>query len=612
MRISSHPNPLLERPNWRNLNGPWRFAHDDAGAWKKPAQAVFDREITVPFAPESAKSGIGDTGFHPVVWYARTVTLKPEERKGRLLLHFGAVDYHAKVWANGQFVAEHRGGHTPFTADVTEAAEGAEALEIVVRAEDDPKNLGQARGKQDWEEEPHVIWYPRTTGIWQTVWLEPVPQTRIESLRWTSDVQSWTVGLEVRLNGPLRPEMSVRVRLWRGEEELVRDAFGVKGERITRTLHLPDPGIDDKRAELLWSPAHPHLIEAEVELLDGDTGVDTVSSYTAMRSIGTEGGRFTLNGHPYYLRMALDQGYWPESLMTAPDDAALRRDVELAKMLGFNGVRKHQKIEDPRWLYWCDVLGLLVWEEMPSAYSFHPDLVGDFVNEWREAILRDRSHPCIMAWVPFNESWGVPDLMTNPTHRHYAQALYHLTKTLDPTRLSITNDGWEFVGGDWVGIHDYTHKPEKLMERYATPGAVKATVENPRGRALRVQGIELQGEPVVLSEFGGMAFSAQPGGNWGYSRAQDSAAFLEWYEAMMEEVHELKGLAGFCYTQLTDTFQEQNGLLDERRKPKADLARLRQATKGERSPGELELNPDNPMGYSRHWKEKPSKEDYAE
>ena len=336
MKVSSHPDPMLERPKWRSLNGPWRFAYDDAGVWKKPAQARFDREITVPFAPESAKSGIGDTGYHPVVWYSRTVKLELEEQQNRLLLHFGAVDYQAKVWANGYLVAEHRGGHTPFTADVTEALDG-DTLEIVVRAEDDPRNLGQARGKQDWEEQPHVIWYPRTTGIWQTVWLEAVPETRIDTLRWTSDLSAWAVGLEVKLDGPLKAEMSVRVRLWKDDEELACDTFAVKGRRVSRRFNLDDPGIDDKRAELLWSPGHPHLIEASVELLGGDEVLDAVHSYTAMRSIGTDGQRFSLNGHPYYLRMALDQGYWPDSLMTAPDDAALRRDVELAKMLGFNG-----------------------------------------------------------------------------------------------------------------------------------------------------------------------------------------------------------------------------------------------------------------------------------
>jgi hypothetical protein len=405
----------------------------------------------------------------------------------------------------------------------------------------------------------------------------------------------------------MREGLYLRVRLYDNERVLADDRYAVLRRETARRIAIVDPGNDDFLSHTLWSPSHPHLIEATIELYAGDRVIDRVESYTAMRDISISGNRFLLNGRPLYLRMVLDQGYWPESLMTPPDPDALRRDVELIKRMGFNGVRKHQKLEDPRWLYWCDRLGLLVWEEMPSAYRFHPDYVGDFVSEWREAIERDYSHPCIIAWVPFNESWGAPDLNTNQTHRHYVQTLYHLTKTLDPTRLAIGNDGWEFVVGDWVGIHDYTHKPEKLLERYGTPQAVTLTVEQPWGRALRVQGFELGGQPVVLSEFGGMAFSPEaPRGfktSWGYSRAQDSEAFLTWYEGMMQQVHLLRGIAGFCYTQLTDTFQEKNGLLDEHRNPKADLARLRRATKGERKPTEEELEPDHPMGYSRHWKE---------
>lgn len=209
MSVTAHPNPLLERAHWRDLNGPWRFAYDDEARWHRPAEVQFDREILVPYAPESTKSGIGEGGYHPVVWYGQRVQLEPREREGRLLLHFGAVDYQAKVWANGVQVAEHKGGHTPFCADVTEAVAGHDTLEIVVRAEDDPHDLAKPRGKQDWEPEPHVIWYPRTTGIWQTVWLEPVPPTWIENLRWTPEVEAWAVGLEVKLAGPLRPNLRV-------------------------------------------------------------------------------------------------------------------------------------------------------------------------------------------------------------------------------------------------------------------------------------------------------------------------------------------------------------------------------------------------------------------
>ncbi|HWG85936.1 MAG TPA: glycoside hydrolase family 2 TIM barrel-domain containing protein, partial [Deinococcales bacterium] len=427
---SSHPNPLLEREAWRSLDGRWDFAFDDASRYESPSQVDFNREIVVPYPPESPASGIGDEGFHSVVWYRRRVNLEPHERQGRLLVHFGAIDYEAEVWANGQRVARHRGGHTPFHADVTDAVRGQDALEIVVRAADAPDDLAKPRGKQDWLEEPHAIWYPRTTGIWQPVWLEPVPETRIARLAWTPHMERWEIGIEAHFEGPVTEGLSLRVRLAADEDEIADDRYSVTRRELSRRVALPDPGIDDYRNELLWSPFHPRLIAAEVELLDGDRVVDRVRSYTAMRSVGLSKGRFMLNGRPFFLRLVLDQGYWPESLLAATDEQ-LRADVELTKRLGFNGARKHQKVENPRWLYWCDVLGLLVWEEMPSCYRFTPRAVTRLLEEWTAVIERDASHPCIVAWVPLNESWGVPDLPSNPAHREYVRALYHLTRTLD-------------------------------------------------------------------------------------------------------------------------------------------------------------------------------------
>jgi hypothetical protein len=315
-----------------------------------------------------------------------------------------------------------------------------------------------------------------------------------------------------------------------------------------------------------------------------------------------------LNGRPYFLRMVLDQGYWRDSLMTATDEQ-LRADVELTKQLGFNGARKHQKIENPRWLYWCDVLGLLVWEEMPSPYRFTPTAVERVTKEWTEAIERDRSHPCIVAWVPFNESWGVPDLPSNPAHRDYVRALYYLTKTLDPTRPVIGNDGWEFVATDIVGIHDYEHSPEKIIARYADLTAVKTSLERqqPGGRALALEGFSFGDHPVVLSEFGGIALSkADAERGWGYSRASDADAFLQRYTALIEAVLECRqGLAGFCYTQLTDTFQERNGVMYEDRTPKADIGMLFAIVRGERNAYEQDNDPNpDPMGYSRRWRQR--------
>jgi beta-galactosidase/beta-glucuronidase len=611
---SNHPTPQLERAAWQDLGGSWHFAFDDAGAWSTPADARFESEINVPYPFESALSGIGDTGFHPVVWYQRVLELTEHHRPKlgeRLLVHFGAVDYHARVWANGHAVAEHVGGHTPFYADVTDALRGSATLTLTVRAEDDPHDLAKPRGKQDWLLDAHEIWYPRTTGIWQTVWLEVVPETRIAALHWTPHLERWEIGVEARLHGPLRAGMRLRVTLETDHGELVQDHYGVSNHEIARRIALHDPGIDDYRNDLLWSPSHPCLIGARVELVhlqDGvETVLDSVRSYTAMRSVGLSARRFLLNGRPMFLRLVLDQGYWADGVMTASDDQ-LRADVELVKQLGFNGVRKHQKLEHPRWLYWCDVLGLLVWEELPSAYRFSVLSTKRLVSEWSEALERDRSHPCIVAWVPFNESWGVPDLPVNAAHRHLVSTLYHLTKTVDPTRPVIGNDGWEYVATDIVGIHDYEHDLDKLKGRYTTPSALQETLAHlqPSGRAFSLDGFTYRDHPVVLSEFGGIAYSPAEKSGWGYTRASDSDAFLASYTALLEVIHKTRDtLAGFCYTQLTDTFQEKNGLLFMDRTPKASLSALYAATRGERNARDVDVDPNpDPFGYSKRWRER--------
>ncbi|SMB80209.1 glycoside hydrolase family 2 protein [Deinococcus hopiensis] len=610
MKYSSHPNPLLERAAWRDLNGTWQFAFDDEARWRTPQDVTFDREIQVPYPPESVRSGLHDEGFHRAVWYRRTVTLEEHERQGRLLLHFGAVDYATRVYVNGRLVVAHEGGHTSFTADVTQRARESDTLEIIVRAEDDPADLAKPRGKQDWLLHSHSIWYPRTTGIWQPVWLESVPEHFVESLHWTSHMERWEIGVEARVNtgahGSVPTDLTLRVRLSHEGQLIADDRYSVVGDEVSRRIALPDPGIDDFRNVLLWSPNHPTLIQADVELLRGDTVLDRVQSYTAIRSVDVQGNRFMLNGRPYYLKMVLDQGYWPESLMTATDEE-LRHDVELTRQLGFNGARKHQKIENPRWLYWCDVLGLLVWEEMPSPYRFTTRSVERLTKEWTEAIERDRSHPCIVAWVPFNESWGVPDLPTNAAHRDYVRALYHLTKTLDPTRPVIGNDGWEHVATDLLTVHDYADDPGVLLERYGTLEATRSSIERqrPGDRVITVSGFQMVEQPVVLSEFGGIAIMQDSQSGWGYSESEDASDFLNDYTALLAAVHDSRGLSGFCYTQLTDTFQEKNGLLDEYRRPKADLLALARATQGKRTAREMTIDPAmNPFGYSHRWRER--------
>ena len=581
-----YPRPQLRRTSWMSLNGGWDFALDRAGRWTQPHHVEWQTGIQVPFAPEAPASGIGDTSFFRACWYRRTLDAPPLDPRSRLILHFGAVDYEARVWVNGSLVGAHRGGYTPFSFDVSPWMTDPDraALEIVVRADDDPLDLAKPRGKQDWQLEPHSIWYPRTTGIWQTVWLEQVPATSIGWVRWTPNLERWEIGLAAALAGADREGLRLRVLLEGPSGLIADDTYGVINGEVHRRIALSDPGVDDYRNELLWCPESPTLIKARLELW-GERGelLDSVTSYTALRSIATQRERIVLNNRPYVLRLVLDQGYWPAGGLTAPSDAHLRADVQLARDMGFNGVRKHQKVEDPRYLYWADVLGLLVWEEMPSAYRFTRQSVERVVEEWTAAITRDYSHPCIVAWVPVNESWGVPNLPDNPAERHYVQALYHLTRTLDPTRPVIGNDGWESVATDIVGIHDYDHDAERLQRRYHGDQEVPRIFrrERPGGRLLVLEGDKTAELPIVLSEFGGIALSPA-GGAWGYSRAQGPEDYACRYERLMTAIHSIGLFSGFCYTQFADTYQEANGLLTADRSPKIPLARLAAATRSPR------------------------------
>jgi len=578
-----HPRPQLTRTRWIDLTGAWGFAYEDDRrdldeSWQARAD-VYTRTIELPFPPESPASGIGDTSFHPIVWYRRTFQVPSVDAGKRLLLHCGAVDYRAHVWVNSQLVAIYEGGQTPFSADFTTALHSSEDQVIVIRAEDAPLDLAQPRGKQDWQEQPHNIWYHRTTGIWQPVWLEPVDPTHITQVRWTPDLDSGLLDLTVTLQRQEEP-LHLHVQLSLHGITLADDIYLVQGTEVQRQIAFDRAGMMD-RSMLLWSPEYPNLIDATLTLLTGNEIVDEVQSYAGLRSVGVAHGRFLLNGRPYYLRLALEQGYWPESHLAVPNNEALRREVELAKALGFNGVRIHQKVEDPRFLYWCDRLGLLVWGEMANAYVFSPSAVERLVREWQEVLARDYSHPCIAVWVPCNESWGIPNVADDPTQRHYVQALYHLTKTLDPTRPVIGNDGWEHVISDIYSVHDYSFEGTILRERYGSTEAVERTLHKvqPHDRALALPGYQRTNEPIMLTEFGGISYYPQPGEPWhGYGTVTSSDAFLSKYRELVDAILDSPAIAGFCYTQLTDTDQETNGLLTAEREPKLDPAAIRQIT----------------------------------
>lgn len=600
-----HPRPQFRRADWLSLDGTWQFCFDDSAAIRGPGDLLCDREICVPYAPEAPLSGIADTGFHSRCWYQRRVAVSALRRLSgdRLVLHFGAVDYRATVWIDGRRAGQHVGGHSPFSIDITDEVLNDEIV-VTVLAEDDPQDMHKPRGKQDWLPQPHGIWYPRTTGIWRSVWLERVPGVHLSRLRWTPEFSTWCMSLQADVVGA-RPGMALVITLTIDGQPLTQARMAVSGATVHHTLHLPDAGIDDARHDLQWSPEHPQLLDATVELQDADGHVlDRIDGYTAMRSVRTEGGRFLLNDRPYELRMVLDQGYWPGGQMTATS-AELRADIEAMRRMGFNGARKHQKSEDPRWLYWADRLGLCVWAEMPSAYGFSDATVHNLCDEWRALVERDLSHPCVVAWVPVNESWGVPALPTQPRQVDLVHALYHMTRALDGTRPVVGNDGWEMPCGDIVSIHDYTDKPEKLLARYGSRTAVTESLRHERpggGRALLLDGYTGEGRPVMLTEFGGIAPLHGDEEGWGYSLSEPGADFADRYVELLAAVRRCEGLQGFCYTQLTDTYLEKNGLLTPEREFKVPPAVIAQANIGEDfRAAEYERNP---FGYSRRWLKK--------
>ena len=580
-----HPRPQLVRAGWVSLNGSWRFAYDDGNRgldeqWFRREDG-FDRTITVPFPLESPMSGIGDPGEHPYLWYRRTFEATAGNGQ-RVILHFGAVDYQATVWINGQLAISHTGGHVPFSADITDLLDGGGTQTVVVRAEDQPNDISQPRGKQVWGGPPRSILYQRTSGIWQTVWLETVNRHHVDRLRWAPDVSAAAFGLAVRVAGPPSDALRLRVRLSFEGETLTDDTFSVRNGELARTIALPADFGAHHVSNLLWSPANPRLIDAELTLLDGETAVDEVGSYAGLRSVEVRDGRFLLNGRPLYLRLALEQGYWPESHLAAPSDEALRREVELAKALGFNGVRVHQKVEDPRFLYWCDRLGLLTWGEMPSAYAFTDTAITRFTQEWTEAIQRDISHPCVVAWVPTNESWGVPDLMHDPRQRAYTRMLADLARSLDGSRPVISNDGWEHTSSDILAIHDYADTAATLLQRWGTRESAADTIANvwPGSRPMIVEDDNNPDAPLMLTEVGGIGYPNVPGERWHFWSADTPEQLRDKYAELIGAILGCETVAGFCYTQLTDTMQERNGLLDEHRNPKLPLEELHAITTG--------------------------------
>jgi beta-galactosidase/beta-glucuronidase len=566
-----YPRPERVRPQWLNLNGEWEFAFDDddrglRDGW--PSGRPLPQRITVPFCFESPLSGIDQRTAHSIVWYRRCTEIPAEYRGQRLLLHVGACDFATTVWVNGCFAGTHRGGYAPFECEIQSFLRSG-ANEIVLRVAD-PISWAQPRGKQIIGDRPVLIDYDRVTGIWQSVWLEPVPDLYVDDCWNVFDLAAGTLTVWAQASRGTAAQLEVIVRLDGNEVASGRSWMQDRREGHVR-LRIASPQ--------LWSPLRPTLYDVVVRWRDGDTILDEVRTYAGLREWRADGRRVLLNGEPFVFRGVLDQGYFPGGWYTAASDGDLRRDIELILSMGFNGARKHQKAEDPRWLYWADRLGLVVWSEMPSGRDFCPALVDDLTREWLEIVRRDRMHPSIMAWVPLNESWGVDAVGEDARQQSWVKALYHATKTADPTRLVVGNDGWQHVEGDIWGLHLYLSAAADLEAALRLILSKPATEVIPQ-RQGAVSGGDVSHLPIMLTEFGGLACrtdhqASEPGDAWGYDTMSDVVQLEVRIGELLAAVRAVTEVSGFVWTQLTDVQQEANGLLRFDRSPKVPIERLR-------------------------------------
>jgi len=553
------------RDNWMTLNGEWQFEIDRKGdgeargliSGKKLAS-----KIIVPFCPESKLSGLGlgNTEYFTHVWYRRMVEL-PDAMKGkRILLHFGGVDYKTWVYINGKPAGVHRGENAAFSFEITRLLKDG-PNELVVRVLDDLRCGLQVGGKQAFDKSEGCV-YTRTTGIWQPVWLEAVGTSFVESFSVVPDPDHSRVLIEANINGT-DPGVKLSAEAFAGGKPVGSDsAVGVwRNQRLVLNL-------SEKK---LWQPDSPFLYDLKFTLTHGNETLDEVKSYFGLRKVAIEGRRILINGKPIFQRLILDQGFYPDGTWTAPSDEALKHDIEMSMACGYNGARLHQKVFEPRFLYWADKLGYLVWGEFPNwEYNCKPEGYAPYVTEWTEVLLRDRNHPAIIGWCPFNETGG--------NAAEIQQVIWNLTKAVDPTRPVLESSGWAHTlpQPEVRDSHDYDGNPVTLRKRWMDYfAAANAGPSKPRkGKADPLADC---GVPFMISEIGGIGWATE--GGWGYGEGPKSLdAFYARYQGTLNALLDNRNLFGFCYTQLTDVEQEHNGLYYYDRRPKFDVERIRTIT----------------------------------
>lgn len=552
---AEHPRPDAFRTNWYCLNGQWQFEiddKDDGEARGLNSGKDLASQITVPFCPESRLSGIGHYGLMKHTWYRRHFDLPQAMVGKRVLLHFGAVDYAATVYMNGQLVGSHIGGSVPFSFDVTKLVHD-QNNEVVVHVLHDVTSGKEPTGKQTHTVSQGCV-YTRTTGIWQPVWLEAVGSTYVEDMVVTPDPDRSRVLIKVFLNGndsglKLTGEAFVDGR------KVGSDSTPVSGHEENLVINLSK--------KKLWEPGAPFLYDLKFTLRHNGKVVDELASYCALRTVTMDGRCILINGKRVFQRLILDQGFYPDGIWTAPSDAELKADIERSLAAGFNGARLHQKVFEPRYLYWADKLGYLVWGEFPNwGFDHKPENYANYIREWTEEVLRDRNHPAIIGWCPFNETGGNPGELQ--------QIIWRQTKALDSSRPLIESSGWAHTLElpEVLDEHDYNQDPVAFKKRWMDMFSPALTT----GKRPTDRGI-----PFMVSEFGGIGWATE--GGWGYGNGPKTLdEFYTRYEGLTAALLDNPNLFGFCYTQLTDVEQEHNGLYYYDRRPKFDLKRLHAAT----------------------------------
>lgn len=569
--IENYPRPQFIRNEWENLNGEWNFAFDDKNIGEKDnyfTNFPIKNKINVPFTYETELSGINDQTIHNIVWYNRKISITDSQILDRkVILHFEGCDYLTKIWINGKYVGKNEGGYTRFSFEINKYLVLG-VNEITVKVEDS-LSKSQPRGKQRYKKESWECWYIQTTGIWKTVWMEFVANEYISYVKNTPDYDNNKIQLVIETS---IPEMDYTTNDFSFEFLISFNSNLIQNKRIKLTENSQkfETNIEAQNDKVkYWSVENPNLYNIEYRLFKNDKLIDNVYSYFGVRKVSVNGNNIFLNDKKLYQKLILDQGYWKKSHLTPPDEMSIIKDIDYVMNFGFNGIRKHQKIEDERFLYWCDVKGVLVWCEMPSFYEYNDKSVEQFTEQWIKALKQNYNHPSIITWVPFNESWGVYGVKDNVEQQNFINSLYYLTKSIDNTRLVITNDGWEHTISDIVTIHDYKQDSKELENLYITHKD-KILQENEKfkiNHSIFANNYKYKGQPVIMSEYGGIALNSDRG--WGYGKqVENEIKFIERFEKLTTALKNIPYLSGYCYTQLNDVQQEINGLIDENRNTK--------------------------------------------